>query len=54
MPLKPIKLKDRLDKIKKDGDKGDDFNHNISAGLLRLLMFLQEKYPKIYNKIINS
>jgi hypothetical protein len=41
-----------LDQLKKDGTKSDDFDHNISAGLLRLLTFLQEKYPKIYNKIV--
>jgi hypothetical protein len=43
-----------LDQLKKDDTKSDDFDHNISAGLLRLLTFLQEKYPKIYNKIITN
>jgi len=43
-----------LDKIKKDDSESDKFDHNISAGLLRLLTFLQEKYPKVYNKIVNK
>ena len=43
-----------LDKIKKDDSGSDNFDHNISAGLLRLLTFLQEKYPKVYNKIMNK
>jgi hypothetical protein len=43
-----------LEELKKENASTDDFNHNISAGVLRLLTFLQEKHPKIYNQIISK
>ena len=43
-----------LDELKKDKSGVDEFDHNIGAGVLRILTFLQEKYPTVYKNIIKK
>ena len=52
--ISKMSVDELLDKLKKDGSSVDDFDHNIGAGVLRILTFLQEKYPSFYKNIITK
>ena len=41
-----------LGELEKDGTLSDNFQHNLGAGILRLMKFLYDKYPKVYYSVI--
>jgi len=52
--ISKMSVDELLNKLKNDGSGVDEFDHNIGAGVLRILNFLQEKYPSVYKNIIKK